>query len=72
LALNARPISQLALPQDRVLHSELLGAKSSKGDGTGGEQWPRSPPCIARLQVLKDDFKNASLHLDSGVCGFIE
>jgi hypothetical protein len=26
----------------------------------------------ARLQALKDDFKNASLHLDSGVCGFFE
>src|SRR5215469_4914788 len=25
-----------------------------------------------RLQALKDDFKNASLHLDCGVCGFIE
>src|SRR5215469_404998 len=26
----------------------------------------------ARLQALKDDFKNASFHLDCGVCGFME
>ena len=26
----------------------------------------------ARLQALKDHFKNASLHLDGGVCGLIE
>jgi hypothetical protein len=26
----------------------------------------------ARLQALKDDFKDASLHFDRGVCGLIE